>query len=50
MAQQLFVGTPLQVLFDNTNRNIEDDIRKLSDDQILALPLDDLVQRWWRST
>jgi len=45
MAQQLFVGTPLQVLFDNTNRNIEEDIRKLSDDQILSVPLDDLVQR-----
>src|SRR5712672_449603 len=45
MAQQLFVGTPLQVLFDNTNRNIEDDIRKLSDDQILSTPLDILVQQ-----
>jgi len=45
MAQQLFVGTPLQVLFDNTNRNIEDDIRKRSDDQILSTPLDILVQQ-----
>jgi hypothetical protein len=45
MAQQLFAGTPLSVLFDNTNHNIEDDISKLSDDQILALPLDDIVQR-----
>jgi hypothetical protein len=45
MAQQLFAGTPLQVLFDNTNHNIEEDIRKLSDDQILSTPLDALVQQ-----
>ena len=36
MAQQLFAGTPLSVLFDNTNRNIEDAINKLTDAQVLA--------------
>jgi hypothetical protein len=45
MAQQLFVGTPLQVLFDNTNRNIEDAINKLKDDQILATSLDVLTRQ-----
>jgi hypothetical protein len=45
MAQQLFAGTPLQVLFDNTNRNIEDATNKLSDAQILAASLDVLTQQ-----
>jgi hypothetical protein len=45
MAQYLFVGTPLKVLFDNMHRNIEDDIRKLTDDEVLSLPLDTLVQQ-----
>ncbi len=45
MAQQLFAGTPLQVLFDNTNRNIEDVINKLTDAQILSASLDVLTQQ-----
>jgi len=45
MAQQLFVGTPLQVLFDNTNRNIEDAINKLTDAQVLSASLDVLTQQ-----
>ncbi len=45
MAQQLFAGTPLSVLFDNTNRNIEDTIDKLTDAQVLAASLDVLTQQ-----
>jgi hypothetical protein len=43
MAQTLFVGTPLEVLFDTTNRNIEEDIRKLSDDHVLSRPVEQLA-------
>jgi hypothetical protein len=45
MAQQLFAGTPLQVLFDNTSRNIEDAINKLSDAQILSVSQDVLTRQ-----
>jgi hypothetical protein len=44
MTQVLFVGTPLQVLFDNTHRNVEDNIRKLSDDHVLSRAVDILAQ------
>jgi hypothetical protein len=43
MAPYLFVGTPLQVLFNNINRNMEADIRKMSDDQVLSRPVEELV-------
>jgi hypothetical protein len=43
MAQTLFVGTSLQVLFDSMNRNIEADIN-LSDDRVLSCPVDELAQ------
>jgi hypothetical protein len=45
MGQQLFAGTALSILFDNNNRNIEDDIGRLSDDQVLAGPLDGLTKQ-----
>jgi hypothetical protein len=45
MAQQLFAGTPLSVLFDNTNNNIEEAINKLTDAQVLAASLDALTQQ-----
>jgi hypothetical protein len=44
MAQTLFVGTSLQVLFDSMNRNIEADIKNLSDDRVLSCPVDELAQ------
>ena len=45
MARQLFAGTPLSVLFDNTNRNIEESIKKLTDAQVLAAPLEVLTHQ-----
>jgi hypothetical protein len=45
MAQQLFAGTPLSDLFDNTNRNIEDTINQLTDAQVLAASLEVLTQQ-----
>jgi hypothetical protein len=45
MARQLFAGTPLSVLFDNTNNNIEEAINKLTDAQVLAASLDALTQQ-----
>jgi hypothetical protein len=44
MTQILFVGTPLQVLFDTTQRNIEADIKQMSDESVLSYPVDELVQ------
>lgn len=45
MAQQLFAGTPLSVLFDSTNRNVEETINKLTDAQILAASLENLTKQ-----
>jgi hypothetical protein len=43
MTQILFVGTPLQVLFENTQRNIESDIKQMSDEAVLSRPVDEFA-------
>lgn len=43
MAETLFTGTPISVLTDMTQRNLEQEIVSLSNDAVLGTKLDDLV-------